>query len=327
MRVAAIDIGTVTCRLLIADVDGSLRHAVPVVRRAEITDLGEGVDASGMLSPEAIDRTVAQVAEYKRCIDAYRNTETPVRAVVAVATSASRDAANAGDFVSRLSELGVELTVIDGQREAELSFAGAADDFPDEDILVTDIGGGSTEVIFGTAHAACAPGDAGCLAASGPSVTLGNRISFNVGCRRMTERFLRSDPPSVDELARARAWVREEMAPFFANLPAAQRLVAVAGTATTAVSIRERMAEYDPDRVHGACVTRDELQSIFLRLASMPLEERKGVVGLQPQRASVIVAGFVILDAVLELSGHSSFTVSEHDILQGLVLDAVSKAC
>lgn len=145
MRVAAIDIGTVTSRLLVADVDASGTRQV--ARQSAITNLGEGVDASGELLPEAIDRTVAQVAEYRKVIDACA-----ADCVVALATSASRDARNSGVFVSRLHEVGVELSVIPGEREAALSFLGASNDFRNEDLLFADIGGGSTEMVFGRAN-------------------------------------------------------------------------------------------------------------------------------------------------------------------------------
>ena len=182
MRVAAIDIGTVTSRLLVADVDASGTRQV--ARQSAITNLGEGVDASGEFLPEAIDRTVAQVAEYRKVIDACA-ADCAVDRVVALATSASRDARNSGVFVSRLREVGVELSVIPGEREAALSFLGASNDFRNEDLLFADIGGGSTEMVFGRAN-----GSAGDLV---PDVAVRASHSFNIGCRRMTERFLPAD--------------------------------------------------------------------------------------------------------------------------------------
>lgn len=315
MRVAAIDIGTVTCRLLIADADPETMAVVPVERHAEITDLGEGVDATGVLKEEAMERTALQVARYLERVQAPCDGGPAAEALVAVATSASRDAANAADFVSRLARKGVQLSVIPGQREAELSFSGAADGYAGQPVTVVDIGGGSTEVIAGVCH----PGPGG-------GVQIFARRSFDVGCRRMTERFLRSDPPADGELEEARRWAQAEMEGFIRELPRTERLIAVAGTATTAVSIREAMEVYDPDRVHGEVVTRSQLRGIYDRLRAMPLAERRTVTGLQPQRASVIVAGFLILDAVLEAAGADRFTVSEHDILQGIVLDAAAKA-
>ena len=314
MRVAAIDIGTVTCRLLVADVEGG--EVTPIERLAEIVNLGEGVDSTGVLREDARERTIAQVKRFKRIAWQPSDGGPAAEVLVAVATSASRDAANASEFVSRLASEGIRLSVIPGQKEAELSFSGAADGYAGRPVAVVDIGGGSTEVIAGVSRPASQGG-----------VEIFDRHSFDVGCRRMTERFLESDPPSQGELDAARQWAAREMAGFIGGLPETERLIAVAGTATTAVSIRDAMEVYDPDRVHGSIVTRKQLQEVYDRIRVMPLGARQKVTGLQPQRASVIVAGFLILDVVLEAFGAESFTVSEHDILQGIVLDAVSKAC
>lgn len=309
-RVAAIDIGTVTCRMLVADVDaaGGMHE---LAREYAIANLGEGVDSTHRLKPEAIERVVAIVKRYLAKLDELCRPETNPAGlsptVYAVATSASRDAENSDEFAARLRELGVEVRVIPGQREAALSFAGATSEFPGEQVIVVDVGGGSTEVIAG--------------AAGRPPV---RSRSFDIGCRRVTERFLKSDPPAAAELQAATEWIRDEMQPYFQELRAAGlldcRMVAVAGTATTAVSIRERMAKYDSSRVHKAVVTDSDLASIRQDLAAMPISARRETVGLDPDRAPVIVAGFLILQVVMELAGASSFTVSESDILQGIVL-------
>lgn len=315
MRVAAIDIGTVTSRLLVADVDAS--GVCQVARQSAITNLGEGVDASGELKPEAIDRTVAQVAEYKRVIDACA-AEAPVDRVVALATSASRDARNSDVFVSRLREVGVELSVIPGQREASLSFLGASNDFRGQDLLFADIGGGSTELVFGRAD-----GAGGALV---PQVTLRESHSFNIGCRRMTERFLRSDPPTAGELEAASAWAHETLAPFFQAGRVCERLVAVAGTPTSVVAVRDALVPYDSSKVHGAHVTRAEFDDVARRMWELPLEARMKVPGIQPKRAGIFPAGLVILGAVMDLANLGGFTVSESDILIGIVLDAAREA-
>ncbi len=316
MRVAAIDIGTVTSRLFVADVDASGLHTV--LRRSEITNLGEGVDATGVLSSDAIDRTVATVASYRRAIDECSQ-NVPVDRVVALATSASRDARNADVFIGRLREVGVELAVIPGEREAYLSFLGASNDFRDEDLLFADIGGGSTELAFGRA---CA-GDDPLV----PMVDLRASHSFNIGCRRMTERFLKSDPPSDRELEEARAWARETLLPFFEGRSfACDRLVAVAGTPTSVVAVRDALVPYDSDKVHGARVTREEFDRVARRMFDLPLAERMHVPGIQPKRAGVFPAGAVILGVVMDLAGVDSFTASESDILKGIVLDAARAA-
>lgn len=311
-RYAAIDIGTVTCRMLVVDVGESGLHEL--TREYVITNLGEGVDATGELKPEAIDRVVRAIDGFLAVRDSLSTPDHPVVRTVAVATSAARDARNAAEFAARLRERGIELSVIPGSREAALSFSGASIDFSGERLMVVDVGGGSTEVVMGT-------GGAEPLCAH----------SFNVGCRRVTEKFLASDPPAPEELARARAWIREQMASWFADqakeAASLERVVAVAGTATTVVSIRDRMETYDSSRVHKARVSRQELLEVYERLAALPLSARKKVVGLDPKRAPVMVAGLLILLEVLDFAGIDAFTVSETDILHGITLAVSHEAC
>lgn len=311
-RYAAIDIGTVTCRMLVVDVGESGLHEL--TREYAITNLGEGVDATGELKPEAMERVVRAIDGFLAVRDSLSTPDHPVVRTVAVATSAARDARNAADFAARLRERGIELSVIPGAREAALSFSGASIDFSGERLMVVDVGGGSTEVVMGMGgvEPVCAH-------------------SFNVGCRRGTEKFLASDPPAPEELARARAWIHEKMASWFAeqskeaaNL---ERVVAVAGTATTVVSIRECMETYDSSRVHKARVSRQELLEVYERLAALPLSARKKVVGLDPKRAPVMVAGLLILLEVLDFAGIDAFTVSETDILHGITLAVSHEAC
>ena len=311
-RYAAIDIGTVTCRMLVVDVGESGLHEL--TREYAITNLGEGVDATGELKPEAIDRVVRAIDGFLAVRDSLSTPDHPVVRTVAVATSAARDARNAAEFAARLRERGIELSVIPGSREAALSFSGASIDFSGERLMVVDVGGGSTEVVMGM-------GGAEPLCAH----------SFNVGCRRVTEKFLASDPPAPEELARARAWIREQMASWFASqakeAASLERVVAVAGTATTVVSIRERMETYDSSRVHKARVSRQDLLEVYERLAALPLSARKKVVGLDPKRAPVMVAGLLILLEVLDFAGVDAFTVSETDILHGITLAVSHEGC
>lgn len=311
-RYAAIDIGTVTTRMLVADVDtmGSIHE---VQKEYAITNLGEGVDATHRLLPAAIKRTASVVERYCEVRDSLGLGIS----TIAMATSASRDAENAAEFVHALAKLGVTLTVIPGEMEASLSFQGASSCFAGEDLLVSDIGGGSTELVIGCAR-------------QNPAWS----HSFNVGCRRVTEKFLARDPFAAAELQRARMWVYEQMAALFGEgvsqaahagvVP--QRLVAVAGTATTVVSVRDAMKVYDSARVHGQVVTRAQLDEIYERLSAMTLEQRQQVVGLDPRRAPVIVAGFLILRELMTLAGVESFTVSENDILHGMILRAATGA-
>lgn len=308
-RFAAIDIGTVTCRMLVADVVGG--RVVPLAKEYAITNLGEGVDATGELKVEAMARVARAVDRYLAVRDALSTPEAPVLKTVCAATSAARDARNASEFASLLAERGLGLEVIPGEQEAALSFRGASAEFSGKRILVADVGGGSTELIAG-------------LAGAMPQ----KARSFNIGCRRMTERFLASDPPAAAELAEARAWCAGQLASFFEDLPEAarpERMIAVAGTATTAVSIRERMEVYDSARVHGAQVTLGELTGITRRLAALPLAERRQVAGLDPARAPVITAGLLILEEVMRAAGVDAFTASESDILQGMILEAAEE--
>ena len=309
-RYAAIDIGTVTCRMLVAEVDDAGIRALH--RAYGITNLGEGVDASGALKPEAIDRVEAQLREYLAVLDTFRTPEQPEIPIIAMATSASRDASNADEFVARLRALGIELTVIPGEREAGLTFAGATAAFPGETLLVVDVGGGSTELVVGQAG-------------QEPQMV----HSFNIGCRRVTERFFHTDPPAAGEVAAADAWMRPQFQEYFDEMAARgigiDRLVAVAGTATSVVSMHKAMAVYDTTQVHGAPVTKATLDEIRDRMLGMTVEERRHVVGLDPDRAPVIAAGMLILEAVVEIAGTDGYTTSEADILEGIVMDAARR--
>lgn len=307
-RYAAIDIGTVTARLLVADVDATGRID-EIHRDTAICNLGVGVDKTGLLDPAAIERVGEVVGRFVKSIDALQpDTGAPIR-VTANATSASRDAQNSGDFVAVLADLGVTLSVIPGEKEAALSFAGASSAFAGEPVVVLDVGGGSSEIIAGQA-----------------GETPRHAHSFNIGCRRVTERCFHDDPPTPSQLEEAGRWISGEMSGYLADLTAdgfgTCRIVAVAGTATSIISMREQMEVYDPTRVHGAVATRDDVDGLLARLASLSLEERKQVVGLDPGRAPVIVAGVLILQQIMQLLGADSFTVSERDILHGIILDA-----
>ena len=339
-RYAAIDIGTVTARLLVTDVDdrGSLTD---LHRDHAICNLGIGVDKTGRLDPAAIERVGEVVARFVSTIDelggranspaesagedaahptagadhpaaeAQPTADAGPITVIANATSASRDAENSADFVAVLAKLGVQLQVIPGEREAALSFAGASSAFPGEKVIVLDVGGGSTEIIAGQAGGEPA-----------------HAHSFNIGCRRVTERYFHTDPPTPDQISEAAAWISEEMREYLRMLAddgfGDCRIVAVAGTATSVISMLKEMAVYDSSRVHGAQATRADIDSLLARLAAMPLADRERVVGLEPQRAPVIVAGVVILQQIMELLNAPAITVSERDILHGIVLDAAA---
>ncbi len=256
-RLAAIDIGTVTTRLLVADV--SSESIIEVGRSTDITQLGEGVTSSGRLSPEAIERVATVVRHYAATM-----AELGVERYSAFATSASRDAENGPDFVRRIESEGIALEIISGGREAELSFRGATAQRTGEGLLVVDCGGGSTELI------------SGCVAVENGERT--GRIdvarSIDVGSRRMTELFLHSDPPTRAELGAAGSWAASELRGYFARLDERPReLIGLAGTATSLAAIELGLATYDPARVHGFELSGSQLSDLLEMLAGSPARE------------------------------------------------------
>ncbi len=304
-RLAAIDIGTVTTRLLIADV--SAGNIVEVERSTDITHLGAGLTLSGRLTDAAMARVAACVARYAERIDALG-----VEAAAAVATSASRDAENAEAFRARLAGFGVEPLVIDGAREAELAFLGATERFSGEGMLVVDCGGGSTELVLGDAF----------VLDGAREVRVDTMRSVDVGSRRMTELFFATDPPASSELEAARAWAAGEFRAYFEQLDRRPSvMLALAGTATTLAAVKQQLAAYDAELVHGFALSGADLSDLLEMLAALPLTRRREVVGLHPDRAGVIVAGALILETVLALAGLDGLIVSEHDILYGILRD------
>jgi exopolyphosphatase/guanosine-5'-triphosphate,3'-diphosphate pyrophosphatase len=304
-RRAAIDMGTVTTRLLIADVVGS--DVREVLRRTVVTHLGEGLRSTGRLSSEALDRVTDAVRAFASDIESE-----DVEEVFAVATSAARDAANGDELIDRLVELGIRPRIISGDAEARLSFAGATSTSSPSVPLVADLGGGSTELVFGSARSG----------GGGRETSVREARSFDVGSRRVLDAFLHSDPPLVTEIADASRWSFREMRPFFEALTApAHTLITLAGTGTTLSAIKQGLTPYDPAKVHGSRLTADDVAELKERLAAMPLAARRTVAGMDPGRADVIVAGAIVLETILALSGLDSTVVSEHDILYGLVIE------
>ncbi|WP_198587296.1 Ppx/GppA phosphatase family protein [Glycomyces xiaoerkulensis] len=303
-RVAGIDCGTNSIRLLIADVDATGRLH-DVVRRMEVVRLGEGVDDTGRLSEAALERTRAALADYTDQI-----TEHGAEAVRMVATSASRDAANAGDFTAMVeSVLGASPEVISGDEEARLSFTGAVATLPELEgqRLLVDIGGGSTEFVRGV--------DSEVLDA----------VSTDVGCVRMTERHLRSDPPAPGEVEAAVADIRSFVDRGLAAADPdreAEELVAVAGTATTIAGIGLDLPAYDADAIDGTRLDYEQVVNVTAKLVAADHAERLAIPVMHPGRADVIVGGALVLRTIMEDGGLNSVLVSEHDILDGITLSA-----
>jgi exopolyphosphatase / guanosine-5'-triphosphate,3'-diphosphate pyrophosphatase len=309
MRVAVVDIGSNSTRLLVAEVDPATGSLQELVRDSRVTRLGEGVDANGSLSDTAIERVTNVLADYHDKIE-----EHDCEANLAVLTSAVRDADNGADFADRVrDEYGLDARVLSGGEEAQLTFLGAMSTRPDEGgsggkqsagavpTVVIDIGGGSTEFVIGSGR------------------TAGFHVSLHVGVVRMSERHIHTDPPEPHELQKLAADVRRN---FDDGLPTAEReavkrAIAVAGTATSAASIDQALDPYDPERVNGYALTLGTVEMLLARLADMDEGRRRKVVGLHPDRTPTIVAGMIVLSEAMRAFELQEVEVSEHDILYG----------
>jgi exopolyphosphatase/guanosine-5'-triphosphate,3'-diphosphate pyrophosphatase len=297
MNIAAIDVGTNTALLLVARVgaDGKIEA---LAERAEITRLGRGIGGDGALGAEGIARTLEALRDYTQIARGHG------AKIAAVGTEALRRAPNAAAFLGPAAEiLGVPIEVIDGAREAALTFRAVAAAFPDAlagDLVVLDIGGGSTEIVIAT----------------GGLVRF--KVSLPLGSVRFTEKFIRHDPPQADEIAAIRQAVDQAIAaiPF---PPAGATLVGVAGTVTSLAAMAESLASYDPLRVHGYRLSRGSLAGQIARLARATQAERERMVGLDPRRADVILAGALILDGLATAAGAPEVRVSDRGIRWGLL--------
>src|SRR4051794_17286874 len=293
-RVAVVAIGTNSTRLLIADVAGG--RVAEVERRSRVTRLGRGVDLSGQLSAEAIEAACEAIADYVALYE-----EAHVDEVISIATSAVRDASNGDAFVAELRErFALSAKVLDGGEEARLTYLGAtAEEPPEEPTLVIDIGGGSTELVVGTGSA------------------IGFHVSLQAGVVRHTERHIASDPPTATELESLAGDLRTGIEKAAADLPGGSPTsgIAVAGTPTSLAAVEMELEPYDSERVHGHLLTLPSIHRLLSRLASAPLEQRRHIPGLHPDRAPTIVAGVVILSETMRAFGIEQVRVSEHDIL------------
>ncbi len=302
-RVAVIDVGSNSTRLLIADVDGDVSV---LKRQSRVTRLGRGVDLSGQLADEAIEAACAAIADY---IAICR--EAGAEKVAAIATSAVRDASNGSAFVAELRErFALSARVLDGEEEARLTYRGAtAKELPATPTLVIDIGGGSTEMIVGT----------------------GSEIAFHAslqaGVVRHTERHISGDPPTAVELEALAGDVRTLIEDALAGHGEAHASagVAVAGTPTSLAAAELGLEPYDPTRVHGHVLSLETIQHLLSQFASAPLAERAAIPGLHPDRAPTIIAGCVILVEAMRAFGLQRIKASEHDILYGMALETASQ--
>ncbi|UYP19901.1 Ppx/GppA family phosphatase [Rhodococcus sp. Z13] len=310
MRVAGIDCGTNSIRLLIADLaeDGSLTD---VTRLMKVVRLGQGVDATGRLAPEAIERTRVALVEYADLIR-----ETGATAVRMVATSATRDASNREDFFAMTREVlgavipGAEAEVITGDEEARLSFSGAVGELDPArgPFVVVDLGGGSTEVVLGDTEGVHAA------------------YSTDIGCVRLTERCLHDDPPTAEQVAAAREFAQEKIREALERVPVeqARTWVGVAGTMTTLSALAQGLQEYDPEKIHLSTVSFGRLRQVCDGLVAATREERAALGPMHPGRVDVIGGGSIITTVLAEelgrRAGIDELVVSEHDILDGIAI-------
>jgi exopolyphosphatase/guanosine-5'-triphosphate,3'-diphosphate pyrophosphatase len=302
MRVAAIDCGTNSIRLLIEDIEG--KNFREVVRDMEIVRLGQGVDQTGQFHPDAIDRTLAAVDKFAAEI-----AKRGVEKIRFCATSATRDATNRHLFVDGVRErLGIEPEVISGNEEAALSFAGAIQDLDlsKAPFLVVDIGGGSTEFVFGTSMVEAAR-------------------SVNIGCVRMTERHFANDPATSEQVELARTDIQAAIAQAAAEVPITQAktLVAVAGTATTVAAAALNLAEYDRYAIHLSRISAEQVHAASAMFLHLNREERISLGYMHPGRVDVIPAGALVLSEIIKATGASGFVASESDILDGMARSLV----
>ncbi|MDX3851392.1 Ppx/GppA phosphatase family protein [Streptomyces sp. AK02-01A] len=310
-RVAAVDCGTNSIRLLVADADPGTGELTDLDRRMEIVRLGQGVDRTGRLAPEALERTFAACREYAAAIKAHG-----AERIRFVATSASRDAENRDEFIRGVLDiLGVEPEVITGDQEAEFSFMGATKELPGGDsYLVVDIGGGSTEFVVGDDRVRAAR-------------------SVDIGCVRLTERHLVrdgvvSDPPDAAEIAAIRADIEAalDLAEETVPLREPRTLVGLAGSVTTVAAIALGLKEYDSAAIHHSRISYEQVEEITGRLLAATHDERAAISVLHPGRVDVIGAGALILLSIMERTGCREVVVSEHDILDGIAWSVAEDA-
>jgi len=302
MPLAAIDIGTNSTLLLIARQEGG--RLEPVANRVEITRLGQGVDKTGRLHPEAMDRTFSVLAEYAEICRKYQ-----AEPVLIGGTSALRDAANGQDFLDRVrNELDWEIRILTGDDEARITYTATRHEFGDlaGRFLVMDIGGGSTEFIYGNKKEASFA------------------VSVNIGSVRLTEQFIAGDPPADSDLGQIREHVRAQLEKEMGRpdiTPDDTTLIGVAGTVTTLLAVEKEMDEYVPEQIHRQPLTFRQVENLLARFASLPYDRRKDLPGLHPRRADVIIAGTAILLETMDVFGFPRLLVSDRGVRYGLLYD------
>ena len=303
-RKAIIDVGTNSIKFCLAEETGNGSYSV-LKDANDIARLGEGLKETGLIGPEPLERNAQSVANFAAEAKAAGADE-----VVAVGTMALRTAKNAAAFIARVKELcGVELKVLSGEEEAQNSYVAVMSGIPgaaDADLVTMDTGGGSTEFVFGTAG------------------KIVRKFSLNVGAVRFTEKYLSQMPVAPEKLAEAQAEIKKELSEGGVSGPV-KFLVGMGGTVTSMASVKHKMAKYDPDVIQGSKLTLDDINAQIADYAAKTLDQRREIVGLQPKRADVILAGACIVRAVMELTGVSELTVSDRGLRHGLMYELFKK--
>ena len=303
-RKAIIDVGTNSIKFCLAEETGNGSYNV-LKDANDIARLGEGLKETGLIGPEPLERNAQSVANFAAEAKAAGADE-----VVAVGTMALRTAKNAAAFIARVKELcGVELKVLSGEEEAQNSYVAVMSGIPgaaDADLVTMDTGGGSTEFVFGTAG------------------KIVRKFSLNVGAVRFTEKYLSQMPVAPEKLAEAQVEIKKELSEGGVSGPV-KFLVGMGGTVTSMASVKHKMAKYDPDVIQGSKLTLDDINAQIADYAAKTLDQRREIVGLQPKRADVILAGACIVRAVMELTGVSELTVSDRGLRHGLMYELFKK--
>ncbi|MGB9679273.1 MAG: Ppx/GppA family phosphatase [Thermoanaerobacteraceae bacterium] len=294
MKISAIDIGTNSIRQLICRINDD-KTLIKLRKEAHITRLGEGISKTEKLSTNAINRSIEVIDKY--ITDAK---DENVEVIYAFATSAVRDAKNKEALFTQIKSKGIDIDVIDGDKESLYGYIGAIKGVNKNNALVLDIGGGSTEIAYKTDFFV--------------------KESFDIGSVRLTEDFIKNDPPISDEYDEIRLHIIDMLINSIDQYATAENIIGIGGTITTISAISQGLVIYDPDKVHGYELKRDEIKRVLDYLMSVNLEERKRIPGLQPERADIIIAGTIILLTILEMLNLKSITVSEWDNLEGSVI-------
>ena len=296
-RVSVIDVGSNSVRLLVARVDGEIIQ--PLYKTLRTTRLGAGVDTNRVLSSGAMESTLETVRDFKE-----KSVSMGADEVLAVATSAVRDASNGEDFMRKIRRLGIRAWVLDGRQEAEIGFIGAAlgCSAGEKCIFLADIGGGSTELV------------------TGAGLKVHNYTSLDIGAVRLTERFVRNDPVTPAEVSEIEHFVTDMLAQNAKDITAGNcKMIGIGGTITTLAAVAQGMESYDPNRVHNFVLTLSEVKCILEKLAAVDISKRREIPGLHPKRADIIIAGTIILKCLMEHWGFDCITVSEWDGLHGAI--------